>query len=133
VVAGTICEVARLASVRSVGEGSASHFVGDHDRVSCGLVSVRLFVVGSKCYCGGGHDSCWRCARLWSLGLRGLSLQLWWRKHQVRTLLWPLFARSAWDQPATVLGSTIVEGAFLASIQYVGVGSASHCVGEHDR
>jgi hypothetical protein len=46
----------------------------------------------------------------------------------VRALLWPLFPRSAWDQPATVLTGTTGEGAALASVHLVGVGSASHSV-----
>jgi hypothetical protein len=46
----------------------------------------------------------------------------------VRTLLWPLFARSAWAQPATVMEGTTNEGADLDSVHLVGVGAASHCV-----
>jgi hypothetical protein len=50
----------------------------------------------------------------------------------MRALLWPLFARSEWAQAATVVAGTKNEGAVLASIRSVGVGSASHCVGGHD-
>jgi hypothetical protein len=52
----------------------------------------------------------------------------------VRALLLTLFARSAWAQPATVvMPGTTAEGAALASVLSVGVGSASHCGGGHDR
>jgi hypothetical protein len=51
----------------------------------------------------------------------------------VRALLWPLFAWSAWAQPATVEAFTIGEGAALASDRSVDVGSTSHCGGGHDR
>ena len=37
------------------------------------------------------------------LGHRGFSQQLRWRARKVRALLWPLFARSAWLQKATVV------------------------------
>jgi hypothetical protein len=82
---------------------------------------------------------------------------MWWRSGQVRSLLWPLFAFSAWSQINTVLAGTASEGAFwpligrsawaqassvvadtkdegtaLASVASVVVGSASHCVGGHD-
>jgi hypothetical protein len=49
----------------------------------------------------------------------------------VRALLWPLFARTAWSQTATVVADTTVEGAALASVRLVGVGSANHCGGGH--
>jgi hypothetical protein len=68
----------------------------------------------------------------------------------VRALLWPLFARSAWDQPeivvegttrdgvawaqpATVVAGTSGVGADVASVRFVGVGSGSNCGGGHDR
>jgi hypothetical protein len=41
----------------------------------------------------------------------------------VRALLWPLFSWSAWAHSATVLAVTTSEGAFLASVTLVGVGS----------
>jgi hypothetical protein len=44
----------------------------------------------------------------------------------VRALFWPLFARSAWTQPATVVAGTTGEGYPLASGRLVGVESASH-------
>jgi hypothetical protein len=74
-------------------------------------------------------------ALLWHLfvGRRGLSQTLWWRTRQLRALLWTLFERSAWAQPATVVADTTGEGAALASVRSVGVGSYSHCVGGHDR
>jgi hypothetical protein len=51
----------------------------------------------------------------------------------VRSVLWPLFVWAAWAQPATVLAGTTGEGVDLASDSSVGVGSASHCGGDHDR
>jgi hypothetical protein len=51
----------------------------------------------------------------------------------LRALLWPLFARSSWDQPATEVADTTGEGAALASVLSVGLVSASHCVEEQDR
>jgi hypothetical protein len=51
----------------------------------------------------------------------------------VSVLLWPLFARSAWAQTATVVAGTTGEGAALASVRSVSVGSDSHCGGGHDR
>jgi hypothetical protein len=45
----------------------------------------------------------------------------------VRAMFWPVFFRSEWDQPATVVEGTKGEGATLASVRSVGVGSASHC------
>jgi hypothetical protein len=48
-------------------------------------------------------------------------------------LPWPLFGRSAWPQAATVLAGMICEGAALASVRSVGVGSDSYCGGGHYR
>jgi hypothetical protein len=50
----------------------------------------------------------------------------------VMALLWPLFARSPWAQPTIVVAITTGEGAFLASVRLIGVCSASHSGGEHD-
>jgi hypothetical protein len=50
----------------------------------------------------------------------------------VRALLWPLFDRSAWDQPTTVVAVTTCDGAALASFRSVGVGSTSNCGSGHD-
>jgi hypothetical protein len=61
------------------------------------------------------------------------SQQLWWRSRMLRALLWPLFAFTARAQPATVVAYTKVEGAALASVLLVGVGSASHCGGWDNR
>jgi hypothetical protein len=83
---------------------------------------------------------------------------LWWRARLFRALLWPLFARLALsqlatvvagsrfegptlasdrlvgvDQPGTVVVVTTAEGAVLASVRSVGVGSGYHCGGGHDR
>jgi hypothetical protein len=52
---------------------------------------------------------------------------------QVRTLLRPLIALSAWDQPPTVVADTKFEGAALASFLLVEEDQASHCGGGHDR
>jgi hypothetical protein len=49
------------------------------------------------------------------------------------TIDWPLFARSARAQPATVVAGTTRESNTLASVRSVGVGTASLCVGGHDR
>jgi hypothetical protein len=51
----------------------------------------------------------------------------------VRALLWPLFARSAWVQPATVVAGKTGEGADQASFRLVVVGSDSHCGSGHER
>jgi hypothetical protein len=51
----------------------------------------------------------------------------------VRALLRPLFPRSAWARPATVLAGTRDKGAALSSVRAFGVGSASHSGGGHDR
>jgi hypothetical protein len=51
----------------------------------------------------------------------------------VRELLWPLFDSSGWAQLATVVAGTTCDGAALASDRLVGVGSANHCGGGHDR
>jgi hypothetical protein len=48
-------------------------------------------------------------------------------------MLWALFPRSAWAQPATVVVDTTVEGASLDCVRLVGVGSAIHFVGGHDK
>jgi hypothetical protein len=58
---------------------------------------------------------------------------MWWRARKARALLWHLFARSAWALSATVLASTTIESPALASVLSVGVVSASHCGGGHDR
>jgi hypothetical protein len=50
----------------------------------------------------------------------------------VRALLWPLCLVGV-DQQATVLAGTTCESVALASVRLVGVGSASHCGGGHDR
>jgi hypothetical protein len=47
-------------------------------------------------------------------------------------LRYPLFDRSAWAQPATVLAGTTGEGEYLAFVRSFGVGSTSHCGGGND-
>jgi hypothetical protein len=64
-----------------------------------------------------------------SLGRRVIRKPLSWLARYVRALIRPLFACSAWAQPATVVVGTPGEGSDLASVRLVGVGSASHCVG----
>ena len=71
----------------------------------------------------------------------------------LRALIWPLFAQSAWTQPATVKAGTTSESAVLASVRSfgmvksgtksegfamdsfrsIGVGSASRFGCRHDR
>jgi hypothetical protein len=51
----------------------------------------------------------------------------------VRALFSPLFALSAWSDSASVVANATTEGADLASVRKVGVGSARHCGGGHDR
>jgi hypothetical protein len=41
--------------------------------------------------------------------------------------MWPLLGRSAWDQPVTVVAGTTGEGAALASVLSVSVGSGCPC------
>jgi hypothetical protein len=95
------------------------------------LASVRFVGVGPESHCGGGHDRsgiiCGRCL----LGRHGLRHPLWWRARQLRALLSPLFARSAWVQTATVVVGKTDQGAAPASVRLVGVGPASHCGGGH--
>jgi hypothetical protein len=50
----------------------------------------------------------------------------------VCSLHWPLSARSAWAQPATVVAGKTREGAVLASVRSVGMVSASDCAGGHE-
>jgi hypothetical protein len=91
VVAGTTGEGAALASFRSVGVGSASHYRGGHGR--------------------------WvRCSAICYLDRRRLSQPLWWRERQVRALLRPLFARSASRQLATLVAGRTGEGDALACL-----------------
>jgi hypothetical protein len=49
------------------------------------------------------------------------------------SLFWPLFARLVWAQPTTMLAGTKGEGAAVVCVRSVGVSSASLCVGEHER
>jgi hypothetical protein len=97
------------------------------------LASVRLVGVGSASHCGGEREKWDRCYGLYSLDRRGHSQPLWWQARQARALFWPLFARTAWSHPATVVADTTGEGAALASVRFVGVGPGSHCGGGHDK
>jgi hypothetical protein len=133
VFAGTTGERAALACVRSVGVGTASHCgVGDSG-LGAPLASVRKVVLGSGSHCGGGYNRLGRSSGICSIGQREFSHPLCWRIRQVRALLWPQFASSCCSQPATVVEGTTVDGATLASVRLVCVGSASHCRGGHDR
>jgi hypothetical protein len=49
------------------------------------------------------------------------------------TIVWSLFARSAWAKPATVVTFTTLEGTALDSVRSVGMGSKRHCIGGNDR
>jgi hypothetical protein len=51
----------------------------------------------------------------------------------VKARIWHLLARSAWDQPVTVVAGTTAEGAELASARPVCEVSGSHCGGGHVR
>jgi hypothetical protein len=106
-VAGTKFERAALASVRLVGESSASH-------------------------CVGGHYRCERCSGLCSVGRLDLRQPLLSRARLVKVMLWPMFAWSARTQAATVVTCTKVEGVTLTLYPKLCVGSASHCDGSHD-
>jgi hypothetical protein len=68
-----------------------------------------------------------RWSDLASVPLMAWAQSLWWRARQVRALLWPLFSRSAWAQPDTVVTDMSCEGDDLASVRSVGEVSASHC------
>jgi hypothetical protein len=67
-----------------------------------------------------------------SLGRRGISKPLWWTVRQVRKLFWPLFSRSALAQTATVVAGTSGDGAALAAVESVGVGTGIFSFGWDD-
>jgi hypothetical protein len=123
-----------------------------------GLDSVRLFSVGTATHCGGEQNCLGHCSGLCSLGWLRVSQPLCWRERQLRELIWHLFDRSAWAQPATVVAGrqvralqwtllswsawsqtatvsagTTCQGDALAAVRSVGVGLASHLVGWHYR
>ena len=133
VVAVTIVVDADVATVRSVGVGSASHYVGGATVHGAAQNSVRLLGLGSAIHCDGAHDWLGHCSGLCSLRRLGLSQQLWWRARQVRDLLCPMFTCSSWVQPATVVPGMTGQVASLASTRLVGESSASHSGGGHDR
>jgi hypothetical protein len=83
--------------------------------VCAALASVRSVGINTTTHCVVGQVWLGRFYGLCSLGLRALRQPLWWRARQVRTLLWPLFSRSAWEQPATVVAGTSGESAAVAS------------------
>jgi hypothetical protein len=111
----------------------AATVVADTTGEGAALASVRLVGVGPASHCGGGHNRRGRCSGLCSLRKHGFKQAPWWRARQVRALLWPLFPRSAWAQPSTVVAVTTGEGAALASVRSVGVSSASHWGDGDDR
>jgi hypothetical protein len=76
------------------------------------LASVRFVCMGSAGHCGG----------------EGLKV----RARQVRALLWPRLAWSAWAQPATAVAGTTGEVAAVASVRLVVMDSPSHCGGGDD-
>jgi hypothetical protein len=132
VVAYTKGEGVALTYVRSVAVGSTSHCVGGHDNEGAALATVRSIGVGPAGHCGGVHDRRGRFSGLCSLDRRGRIQALWWRALQLSALLWPLFARSAWAQPANVVAGTTRECTALGSVRSVGVDSNRHYVGGHD-
>jgi hypothetical protein len=117
VVVDTTGEGDVLASVRLVGVGSAQEATEVAGTTAEGalLASILSFGVGSASHCAGGHDRSGRCPGLCSLGRRGLSQPLFWRARQVRALLWPLFAQSAWSEAVIVVAGTKRGGVELAS------------------
>jgi hypothetical protein len=50
----------------------------------------------------------------------------------VRALFRRQYSGSAWAQTATVVAGTTGEGASLASLRLVSVGSSIHCGGRHE-
>ena len=90
------------------------------------LASVPFVGVGSASHCCGEQDSLERSSCLCYLGRRGFGQLLWWRSRQVRTLYWNLIAWSQWALPATVVADMTGEGADLAYVRTVGLGSARH-------
>jgi hypothetical protein len=108
-----------------------------------GLASLPSVGVGYPCIGGqtGKGLGLVSSLFLWSAWAQSM----WWRNDRqerwyghasvplvdVWTLIWPLFGRSAWAQPATVVAGNTGEGVSLASVRLVGVGSASHCGGGH--
>ena len=68
-----------------------------------------------------------------SIGRRGLTQPLCLRAQQVRALLGHVFHWSAWALPATVVAGMAGEGAALASVRLVVLGSNCHSGGGHDR
>jgi hypothetical protein len=97
------------------------------------LASLRSVDVSSNSHRGSGHDKLGRCCGLSSLGRRGLSQLLWWPARYVMAILWPLLALPALAQPANTLAGMKVEGAVMLYVRFVGVSSARHCVGKHEK
>jgi hypothetical protein len=58
---------------------------------------------------------------------------MWWRAGEVRAHLRPLFARSSWEQTATLKGGTAGVEADQASVRLVGDGTAGHYGVGNDR
>jgi hypothetical protein len=96
------------------------------------LASVFSVGVGSASLWGGGHDMLGPPFGLSSIGRHGHNQPLWLGARHLRALLWPLFVYPKWSQPATMMAATTGEGAVLDPVLFVGVGSASYYVGEHD-
>jgi hypothetical protein len=73
-------------------------------------------------------------ALVWLLFVWPLWAQsLWWGKRSVRALVWNLFLRPACAQSLCWRPDRQGPWSGLVSIPLIGVGSASHCVGRHDR
>jgi hypothetical protein len=86
------------------------------------LASVSSVIVGSTCHCVGEHERSERYSGLFYFGRRGLRHPLCWWPRQERALLWPLFTRSAWAEPGTVLAGTTLDNDPFASVRLVGMG-----------
>ena len=89
------------------------------------LAFVRLVSVVLSSHIGGRQDKWGRCSALFA----------WWASdqastvveaRQVKALIRPVIAWSAWAQPTTVVAVTTGEGAAVASVHSVGVGSGKH-------
>ena len=128
VVANKTGECTALSSFRSIGLGSTCHCVTGTVLEGVALVSVMWVGLGPASHCGGGNDTCVRCSGDCSLVRSVLSQPLWWRAQKVRALIWPLIARWAWAQPATVVARTTGKGAPLATVCSVSLGIGSHCL-----
>ena len=103
-----------MASVRLVGGTQPATELSDSTCEGAALTSVRLVAVGPASHCGGVYGRGLRFSGLGSRVRGGRSQPLGWWGRQVRALLWPLIAWSAWTQPTIVVAGTTYEVASLA-------------------